>query len=205
MNRQHTTTDELPLSLTIRSSREAALRVLDEHRITGMWVSDLLDRTFREAALPPSERGLATEIACGVVRRQATLDAVLKSLVSRPVSQVEAALWTILRIGVYQILMLDGVPPHAAVHETVELCKRVGQFRWSGFVNGVLRAATRLATTNFQSEPSADAVPTSAGRYRTLTKPIFADPSKDLATYLANAYSFPLWLIKRWQKRLSDP
>ena len=50
MNRQHTTTDELPLSLTIRSSREAALRVLDEHRITGMWVSDLLDRTFREAA-----------------------------------------------------------------------------------------------------------------------------------------------------------
>lgn len=190
-----------PLSLSIRSSREAALRVLEEHRATGMWVSDLLDRVFRESGLPAKERGLATELSCGVVRRQATLDAILKTLIARPSDQVEISLWTILRLGVYQILFLDGIPAHAAVHETVELCKRAGRMRWSGFVNGVLRGATRLMTDQFTAEPSDSAVPVNGGRHRKLTKPIFFDPSRDLPAYLASAYSMPLWLTERWVKR----
>ena len=193
-----------PLSLSIRSAREAALRVLEEHRVSGMWVSDLLDRVFRESRLPANERGLATELACGVIRRQGTLDAILKTLVARPSDQVEVALWTILRLGVYQIMMLDGIPPHAAVHETVELCKRAGRMRWSGFVNGVLRGATRLATDQFTSEPSADAVPVGMNRHRKLTKPVFFEPNSDLPAYLAGAFSMPLWLMERWVKRFDS-
>ncbi|RLS81374.1 MAG: 16S rRNA (cytosine(967)-C(5))-methyltransferase RsmB [Planctomycetota bacterium] len=189
-----------PLSLSIRSAREAALRVLEEHRVSGMWVSDLLDRVFRESKLPPNERGLATELACGVIRRQATLDAILKTLVARPADQVEVALWSILRMGIYQIMMLDGIPPHAAVHETVELCKRAGRMRWSGFVNGVLRGATRLATDEFTTEPSASAVPVGPGRHRKLVKPVFFEPNADFPAYLAGAYSMPLWMVERWIK-----
>lgn len=192
---------EQPLSLAIRNARQAVLRVLDEHRVTGMWVSDLLDRVFRESNLPAGERGLAMELACGVVRRQATLDAILKTLIARPVDQVEPALWTILRIGVYQIVMLDGIPPHAAVHETVELCKRVGRIRWCGFVNGVLRGATRLATDQFDDQPSASSVPVGRGRHRKLAKPVFFEPNHDMAAYAAGAFSFPIWLIERWLKR----
>ena len=190
-----------PLSLSIRTAREAALRVLEEHRVSGMWVSDLLDRVFRESGLPTVERGLATELACGVVRRQATLDAILRTLIARPSDQVEVALWTILRLGVYQIMILDGIPAHAAVHETVELCKRAGRMRWSGFVNGVLRGATRLATDEFVNEPSASAVPVGNNRHRKLTKPVFFEPASDLPAYVASAYSMPLWLVERWTKR----
>lgn len=190
-----------PLSLSVRSAREAALRVLEEHRVTGMWVSDLLDRVFRESRLAPAERGLATELACGVIRRQATLDAILKTLIARPMDQVEIALWTILRLGVYQIIILDGIPAHAAVHETVELCKRAGRMRWSGFVNGVLRATTRLVTNDFVNTPSDSAVPVGNGRHRCLTKPVFFDPALDMPAYVAGAYSMPLWLVERWSKR----
>ncbi len=200
LNSQPPISDE-PLSLSIRTAREAALRVLEEHRVSGMWVSDLLDRVFRESGLPTVERGLATELACGVVRRQATLDAILRTLIARPSDQVEVALWTILRLGVYQIMMLDGIPAHAAVHETVELCKRAGRMRWSGFVNGVLRGATRLATDEFVSEPSASAVPVGNNRHRKLTKPVFFEPASDLPAYVASAYSMPLWLVERWAKR----
>jgi 16S rRNA (cytosine967-C5)-methyltransferase len=195
-----TRADELML-MSIRSAREAALVALEEHRVSGMWVSDLLDKVIRESGLPIVERGLATELVCGVVRRQETLDTVLKALVARPADQVEAALWTILRLGVYQVLMLDGVPPHAAVHETVELCKRAGRPRWSGFVNGILRAATRLATDEIVSAPSASAIPLTNGRHRKLTKPIFFEPASDPAAYFAQAYGFPLWLSERWLKR----
>lgn len=192
-----------PLSLSVRSAREAALRVLEEHRVSGMWVSDLLDRVFRESGLPAAERGLATELACGVVRRQGTLDAILKTLVARPADQVEVALWSILRLGIYQIMLLDGIPPHAAVHETVELCKRVGRMRWSGFVNGVLRGATRLATDKFTTEPGESAVPVGPNRHRVLNKPVFFRPNEDLAAFVAGAYSMPLWLVERWMKRFA--
>lgn len=200
MPRPPLTSDE-PLALSIRSAREAALSVLEEHRVSGMWISDLLDRVFRESRLPANERGLATELACGVVRRQGTLDAVLKRLIARPADQVEQALWTILRLGVYQILMLDGIPLHAAVHETVELCKRAGRMRWSGFVNGVLRGATRLATDQFVSEPAADAVPIGINRHRKLLQPVFFEPDSDLPAYVAGAFSMPLWLVERWARR----
>ena len=180
-----------PLSLSIHSAREAALRVLEEHRASGMWVSDLLDRAFRESRLPQIERGLATELVCGVVRRQGTLDAILKQLVARPAQQVEVSLWTILRLGVYQIVLLDGIPQHAAVHETVELCKRAGRMRWSGFVNGVLRGATRLITDQFVDEPSESAAPVSQNRHRKLTKPVFSIQSRTFLHISQAPSAFP--------------
>jgi 16S rRNA (cytosine967-C5)-methyltransferase len=188
--------------LSVRSSREAAFVALEEFRNSGTWLSDVLDRLFRTASLPPRERGLATELACGVVRRYATLDAILGKLVARPLDQVEAPLLTVLRLGIYQIFLLDGVPPHASVHETVELTKRLGRMRWSGFVNGVLRGATRLVTEDVAAEPSARGVPLSDGRFRQLHENLFADPARDSAHYFADAYSFPLWLAERWLKRM---
>lgn len=193
----------LPI-LSVRNAREAAFVALEEFRNSGTWLSDVLDRLFRTAGVPPRDRGLATELACGVVRRYATLDAILSKLVARPLDQVEAPLLTVLRLGVYQVLLLDGVPPHASVHETVELTKRLGRMRWSGFVNGVLRGATRLATDQIATAPSARAIPLSEGRFRQLQEDLFANPIRDAAHYFADAYSFPLWLGERWLKRM-DP
>jgi 16S rRNA (cytosine967-C5)-methyltransferase len=189
---------------SVRTSREAAYVALEEFRNSGTWLTDVLDRLFRTASLPPRERGLATELACGVVRRLATLDAILRKLVARPLDQVEAPLLTVLRLGVYQVALLDGVPPHASVHETVELTKRLGRMRWSGFVNGVLRGATRLVSTELAASESARTVPISEGRFRQLGDEVFADPKRDPVHYFADAYSFPTWLGERWLKRM-DP
>ena len=47
-----------------------------------------------------------------------------------------------LRMGVYQLV--EGVAPHAAVSATVDAVAAAGSARARGFVNGVLRAVTRL-------------------------------------------------------------
>jgi 16S rRNA (cytosine967-C5)-methyltransferase len=195
--------DSLPApTLSVRTSREAAFVAIEEYRNSGTWLGDVLDRLYRTASLPARERGLATELACGVVRRSATLDAILRKLVARPLDQVEPPLLTILRLGVYQLVLLDGVPQHASVHETVELTKRLGRMRWSGFVNGVLRAATRLVADSIDIEASSNSVPISGSRFRQLTQPIFADPAQDPVSYFADAFSFPKWLGERWHKRM---
>ncbi|HAW31556.1 MAG TPA: 16S rRNA (cytosine(967)-C(5))-methyltransferase, partial [Planctomycetaceae bacterium] len=75
----------------------------------------------RRIDLSSADWRLAMEISIGVVRRQLTLDTIIESQLTRPREKVEAPLWTLLQIGAYQLVMLDQIPDHAAVSETVEL------------------------------------------------------------------------------------
>ena len=51
----------------------------------------------------------------------------------------------LLRLAIYQIVYMDGVPESAAVNESVELAKKMGKGRAAGFINGVLRSFCGLA------------------------------------------------------------
>jgi len=97
------------------------------------------DRALRaEAAdLDPRERAFATALAYGVVQRRATLDHVGAALSSRPLEKLDPPVLAALRLGLFQLLFLDGVPDHAAVNDSVELAKPAG----ATLVNAVLRRA----------------------------------------------------------------
>jgi 16S rRNA (cytosine967-C5)-methyltransferase len=188
--------DDTPRILSPRTARELAYDVLASTSL-----DDLPTRTLEQhldrLAWKSNERGLAIELVHGVIRRMATLDAVIRPHVLRPWDRVEKGLRTILRLGAYQLLLLDGVPPHAAVHETVSLAARCHQPRWTGFANGVLRSLSQSLTGERLAEPGPDALP--CGEFhRQLTAAVFPDPTDSPADYLAAAFSFPKWLIKRW-------
>jgi len=44
----------------------------------------------------------------------------------------------ILRLGVYELLFLDEIPPEVAIDEAVELAKKFGTEQAQSFVNGIL-------------------------------------------------------------------
>ncbi len=79
----------------------------------------------------------------GIARRIATIDALLEAACDRPREMVQDGLWRLMRMGVYQLAWLASIPPHAAIHETVELARRLGQPGWCGFLNAVLRRLQR--------------------------------------------------------------
>jgi 16S rRNA (cytosine967-C5)-methyltransferase len=186
----------------VRNARDAAFAVLSEYKNGGRFVAAILEPYFREAALAsPDERRLAVELTNGVVRREATLDAILRPNVQRPRHRIEGELWTLLQLGAYQLVFLDAIPAYAAVNETVTLAKSLGRERWAGFLNGVLRNVERMLTGEFQTVPDAAAVPISDGRYRRLARGTFPDPSTDAEGYFAEAFSFPRWLAARWLER----
>jgi 16S rRNA (cytosine967-C5)-methyltransferase len=185
-----------------RNAREAAFAVLSEYKNGGRFVAALLEPFFKSDALASADdRRLAVELSNGVVRREATLDAILRPHVQRPRHQIEGELWTLLQLGAYQLVFLDAVPAYAAVSETVALAKSIGRQRWTGFLNGVLRSVERTLTDQFQPKPDAASVPISEGRNRRLAHAVFADPSADRAGYFSEAFSFPRWLSNRWQER----
>lgn len=188
-------------ALAPRTARELAFRVLAEHRTTDVWVQDLLTRAFAEGTWSAVDRGLVTELVSGIVRRQGTLTALLRPLITRPWDRIEPDLVTLLWLGAYQLIYLDRVPRFAAIHETVEVCRSIGQPRWTGFVNGVLRAVDRLVSDEFVTEPAADAVPIRTGRYRRLHRAVLPGPSADWPGYVTAACSLPEWLIERWATR----
>jgi len=122
-------------------ARQVALEVLI--RVDGGAASDrALDGALRREQLPARERGLATELVYGVLRRRQSIDRRLASHSSRPLEQLDVAVLEALRLGAYQLDFLDRVPAHAAVGATVDAVKRHNRAA-SGFVNGVLRGLSR--------------------------------------------------------------
>ena len=167
-------------------------------------VSTHLERLLAERAPEPVEAALATELAHGVVRRQATLDAVVGAYVDRPRRELPAGLRQILRMGVYQILMLDRVPEFAAVNEAVNACRKRFPVQ-AGFVNAVLRGVARGAgeprTGEFPFE--ADTVPVELDRHRRLDRPVFPPPEEH-TSYIAQACSLPEDLAAGWLERFGS-
>jgi 16S rRNA (cytosine967-C5)-methyltransferase len=103
------------------------------------------DRALRSEAermgLEGRELAFATALAFGAVQRAGTLDHLIERLAERPPDRLDPPVLAALRLGLLQIAFLDGVAPHAAVDQTVELVQ--GPAR--GLVNAVLRRATREA------------------------------------------------------------
>ena len=115
--------------------------MLSQRLTSGEFTENLLEVALATARLAPADRGLCHELVCGVVRWQATLDCLITRKTTRP--QPKSALQNLLRLGLYQIFWLDRIPPHAAVHETVELAKHSGFAAQAGFINAVLRGYLR--------------------------------------------------------------
>jgi 16S rRNA (cytosine967-C5)-methyltransferase len=182
-------------------ARGVALAVLNDYRQSKKFVATSLDWQCTAAKLSPQDRGLAGEMVYGVVRRQATLDALIQPCVSRPRHRVEPELWTLLQLGAYQLVLLSSIPSHAAVNETVELAARLEKRQWTGMINGVLRAIDRSIGDEFTDAAAADAVPLADGRFRKLKQPVFPDPAVEFAAYVSQAFSYPGWMIKRWTRR----
>jgi 16S rRNA (cytosine967-C5)-methyltransferase len=158
--------------------RRAALNVLTQVR-SGRPLDAALDGALKR--LDEDDRRLAHEMVAGVLRRQQALDARLAALVTREWSKVPSRLQDLLRLGAYQLVVLDRVPAHAAVDTSVSLAREEGGPRAGGFVNAVLR---RLG-----AEPEAMAAA--------------ADGAAGLsdAEALARRHSHPLWLVERWLGR----
>jgi 16S rRNA (cytosine967-C5)-methyltransferase len=186
------------------TARSLALQILLDGHPSGQqrsFVGETLDRRLEQFVLSPLDRRLAAQLVYGVLRRQGTLNSLLRPLLTRSPEKVEPWLREILCLGAFQLAFLSQIPPHAALHETVELAAQFGRPLAKGFVNGVLRALTRLLTDDIGDQPAADRLPLTPDRFRRLERPVFPDPVSQPGPYLTEALSLPAWLAQRWLAR----
>jgi 16S rRNA (cytosine967-C5)-methyltransferase len=159
----------------VTPARRCAFTVLRRVFEQGAYADRALQAEAR--SLDARERALATTLAYGAVQRRATLDYVIAELVNRPLPDLDPPVLAALRLGVFQLLFLDGVADHAAVNESVELAKRAGR-GGAALVNAVLRRATREGRDLVQA----------------------LDDSTPHAASLR--HSVPEWLAEKWFREL---
>lgn len=174
-----------------------ALQQYDEF---GTFVSDILQDAEYLHSLSNQQRAQAVDIASGTIRRRRTIDALLASQISRPRANVEPDLWRLLQLGTYQVVF-SKTPDHASVSSMVELTRRAGCGRWSGFVNGILRNVLRLMSGEQSDTESGDSIPCSDGTWIGLNQTIFPNPSEHPVEYFGTAFSLPRAVARRWVAR----
>ena len=153
----------MPRRVRLRLKFSFGLRQTDAH-------SDELLRSRGVDALSAQDRSLTTTLVLGTLRWQLKLDARIRALLSRPEAELAPAVETALRLGAFQLLYLDRIPPHAAIGESVELAKQAGETFAAGMVNAVLRKLARSPRAAAENEP------------------------------IAEAFAHPRWMVERWMR-----
>jgi 16S rRNA (cytosine967-C5)-methyltransferase len=148
------------------------LRIEQEGAYSGLVATDPTD------ADDAREERQAAEYVSGVTRQRRQLDFLIDAFYRGQADGLEPAVRMILRLGIYDLLILE-TPPHAAVNESVNLARRRAP-RAAGLVNGLLRTVER--------------------RRAHLPVPDTGDPAEDLAIRT----SVPTWLARRWRQRYGD-
>lgn len=151
-------------------ARQAALEVLQRCRRDGAWSAPAMDAAIRRYGLDRRDAALASRLALGVLQNCGYLDYYIDLYCAKP---LEKGLRDLLRLGACQLLLTDRIPVHAAVGETVSLCRENGYGRAAGLCNAVLR---KLADKRDKLPPI---------------------PGEGTPPYLATRYSHPLWLAER--------
>ena len=155
------------------TARSLARAVLERVEVGGAYANRALSAALdRATALGPEDRGLATELVYGVLRRRARIDRALSPLATSGLDRLDPRVLIALRVGAYQILFLDRVPAYAAVDDAVDACKQIAGRGVAGFANALLRRLGR------QGEPP------------------LPDATVDPAGYLVAAAGLPAWLAE---------
>ncbi len=160
-----------------RTARGVAWHVLERVERDRAFADLALHAALRDSDLGRRDRALATELCYGTLRLRGRLDAALAQALDRPINRVEPRVWSLMRLGAYQILELDGVPNASSVDESVKLARSRGLDRAAGFVNAVLRSLAPPVEAGAGSNPA---------------------PTHDPAGYLRDWGSLPEWLADRW-------
>lgn len=150
-------------SIMIRRSRgrEIALQVLyqleQNPAIDPVQVERFIQRRLSDESL----RKFARELVAGVRDDQARIDALISEVAENwRLDRMAAIDRNILRLGAFELLSSEGVPPKVAINEALELAKRYSTAQSSRFVNGILDRLI-AADTEAKTRPESDLEPAS--------------------------------------------
>jgi transcription antitermination protein NusB len=133
-------------------------------------VSELIKNNFDNFAPGFDDHGFVNETVKGVFDNIEKIDGLIsKYATDWPIEQITIVDRNIIRIGAYELLCREDIPPKVAINEAIEIAKAFGGESSGKFVNGVLGAMFKNELTEEQkirgekpAEPAAPAAVSTA-------------------------------------------
>jgi transcription antitermination factor NusB len=123
-------------------AREFALQVLYQIDITGdTWNLSLENFWAMNAEKEASDdiKGFTAELVKGVADNLKTIDERISSYATNwELKRMAVVDRNILRLGSYELLLREDIPPKVSINEAVELAKKYSGVAAGKFVNGIL-------------------------------------------------------------------
>ncbi|WP_027339152.1 16S rRNA (cytosine(967)-C(5))-methyltransferase RsmB [Halonatronum saccharophilum] len=161
----------------MKRAREVALEGLYKINEEGGFSNIVLNNLLNKSNLDKRDRGLATQLIYGSLRRRNTLDWVIDHFAKPKVKKMTPWARNAIRLGVYQIKYMDKIPAPVACNETVEVAKKYCNRGAIKFINGVLRNIVRK-----------------------IDKVQYPDIDKDPVGHIRYKHSYPQWMVQGWVK-----
>lgn len=185
-------------TLTGDAARDRVFARLAEHAEA---LPDLDHRGLDDSGLSALDGAFAHAVYEAAVSRWITLDTIWRRGLKDPSRPLDPIVVAALIGATAQMVLLDRVPPHAAVDHAVEWTRRAGQDRAAGLVNGVLRRVAELRGAEAIKKPrytgGAEEVPLTNGESLVLMREVFP---RDPVRRLALATGHPPIEVAAWAK-----
>lgn len=104
------------------------------------------ERYLRQAGQAETDSAYVENALSGLAEKKTEIDTlIVKHAPEWPLEQIAAIDRAVLRLGIYEVLYSQEVPPKVAINEAVEIAKGYGGENSGSFVNGVLGTIYRAS------------------------------------------------------------
>jgi transcription antitermination protein NusB len=109
-------------------------------------LAKVAERQLAKGKVGEADAKYVQESAAGLTKRRKAIDQVIvENAPEWPLDQIASIDRAVLRLGIYEVLYSDDVPPKVAINEAVEIAKAFGGENSGSFVNGVLGTVYRAS------------------------------------------------------------
>ena len=121
-------------------ARESALKILYAIDITKEDPDECINNYWlSQDKINVEVKNFADDIVSGVCNNMARIDSVVsKSATNWELDRMAVIDRNILRLGAYELMFMEDIPPKVAINEAIDIAKRYGDKDSGKFVNGVL-------------------------------------------------------------------
>jgi N utilization substance protein B len=127
-----------------RKAREIALQVLYQMEVNPGDLAQALARVWETVAASTATKEFVKRIVTGVGEHRETIDRLVAGHSEHwRLDRMDRVDKSILRMGVFELLFCEDIPPKVAINEAVDLGKKFGAEESGAFINGILDTIKR--------------------------------------------------------------
>ena len=127
-------------------SRECALKILYQAELTRREIHLAAENFWGEfESIDENIQAFSNRLTSGIKENLSEIDdKISQHATNWQLKRMAVIDRNVLRIGVFELLHTDDIPPKVTINEAVELAKKYGDLESSKFVNGILDKIHKL-------------------------------------------------------------